>query len=180
MTPMEGFSNITEGDIPYLSTWHAKPEPKVYWRGTTTGGYSQTRDWRESHRMRLHLMVNGPKGGDRWWDLHAGREVMMPDGLGGFDMIRRRDSVLGKAYADTKLAGRPEQCPSKQICQEVADTIEFAPRSRPEEAEQYRYALDLDGNGWSSRFHRLLSSGSAVIKSTMYPEWHMDWLSEWI
>jgi hypothetical protein len=37
----------------------------------------------------------------------------------------------------------------------------------------YRYALDVDGNGWSSRFHRLLSSGSPVLKFTMFPEWHM-------
>jgi len=31
--------------------------------------------------------------------------------------------------------------------------------------------LDVDGNGWSSRFHRLLMSGSVVVKATIYPEW---------
>jgi hypothetical protein len=33
-------------------------------------------------------------------------------------------------------------------------------------------ALDVDGNGWSSRFHRLMMSGSLVLKSTIYPEWN--------
>lgn len=32
--------------------------------------------------------------------------------------------------------------------------------------------LDVDGNGWSSRYHRLIMSGSVVLKSTIYPEWH--------
>ena len=31
--------------------------------------------------------------------------------------------------------------------------------------------IDVDGNGWSSRFHRLLLSGSVVLKSTIYAEW---------
>jgi len=30
----------------------------------------------------------------------------------------------------------------------------------------------VDGNGWSSRFHRLLMSGSVVLKTTVYPEWY--------
>lgn len=30
----------------------------------------------------------------------------------------------------------------------------------------------VDGNGWSSRFSRLLMSGSVVIKHTLFPEWH--------
>lgn len=32
--------------------------------------------------------------------------------------------------------------------------------------------FSVDGNGWSSRFSRLLMSGSVVIKHTLFPEWH--------
>lgn len=39
--------------------------------------------------------------------------------------------------------------------------------------------LDVDGNGWSSRFHRLLNSGALVIKATIYPEWQSDILIPW-
>lgn len=40
-------------------------------------------------------------------------------------------------------------------------------------------ALDVDGNGWSSRFHRLIMSGSMVIKATIYQEWNSDWMIPW-
>lgn len=62
-------------------------------------------------------------------------------------------------------------------CQEIADEIQFGERISPQQAEVFKYNLDVDGNGWSSRFHRLLTGGSAVIKMTMFPEWNMETLS---
>ncbi|WVO19106.1 uncharacterized protein IAS62_000383 [Cryptococcus decagattii] len=176
-TPMEGYMNITE-DVPFLAKWEDKIDNRLFWRGSTTGGYTAQRDWRDSHRLRLHLMINGPKGGDAWWDQQL-RDVMVPDGEGGFKIVRRWERVLSKAYADVKLSGQPVQCPSEEICKEVANTIEFGNKVWPDEAAVYKYNLDVDGNGWSSRFHRLLSSGSPVIKFTMFPEWHQEWLTPW-
>ncbi|WVQ86753.1 hypothetical protein IAS59_000468 [Cryptococcus gattii] len=177
-TPMEGYMNITEEDVPFLAKWEDKIDNRLFWRGSTTGGYTAQRDWRDSHRLRLHLMINGPKGGDAWWDQQL-RDVMVPDGEGGFKIVRRWERVLSKAYADVKLSGQPVQCPSEEICKEVANTIEFGNKVWPDEAAVYKYNLDVDGNGWSSRFHRLLSSGSPVIKFTMFPEWHQEWLTPW-
>jgi hypothetical protein len=37
--------------------------------------------------------------------------------------------------------------------------------------DRYKYILDIDGNGWSARFKRLMSTNSAVLKSTIFPEW---------
>jgi len=107
-TPIEGYTNITAKERPSLGKWEDKTDHRLFWRGSTTGGYNVQRDWKESHRMRLHLMVNGPKGGDTWWNQQA-REVMMPDGNGGFDVTRRWERVLSKAYADVKLSGQPVQ-----------------------------------------------------------------------
>nr|WVH01971.1 beta-1,2-xylosyltransferase 1 [Naematelia aurantialba] len=177
-TPMEGYRNITEEDVASLGAWETKTDHRLFWRGSSTGGYNKQRDWKESHRMRLHLMFNGPKGGDKWWEQQT-RDVMMPDGKGGYDVVRRWERVLSQAYADVKLAGVPVQCPSPELCKEVADTIEFGNKIWPNEAAAYRFNLDVDGNGWSQRFHRLLSSGSPVIKMTMFPEWHMGWLIPW-
>lgn len=36
--------------------------------------------------------------------------------------------------------------------------------------------VDIDGNGWSQRYARLLSTGSVVFKSTVFPEWNTNWL----
>lgn len=107
-TPIEGYTNITEKEKQFLGKWEEKTDHRLFWRGSTTGGYGVQRDWKESHRMRLHLMVNGPKGGDTWWNQQA-REIMMPDGVGGFDVVRRWERVLSAAYADVKLSGKPVQ-----------------------------------------------------------------------
>jgi hypothetical protein len=104
---MEAYTNITEADIPHLGHWEEKTDNRLFWRGSTTGGYNVHRDWKESHRLRLHLMINGPKGGDTWWDQGV-REVMIPDGT-GYKVVRRWERVLSKAYADVKLAGGPVQ-----------------------------------------------------------------------
>jgi hypothetical protein len=71
----------------------------------------------------------------------------------------------------------------------MEDEIEWLERVSPENAAKFKCtslshicklmllmlitdALDVDGNGWSSRFHRLMMSGSLVLKSTIYPEWN--------
>jgi hypothetical protein len=33
---------------------------------------------------------------------------------------------------------------------------------------RYRYRLDVDGYGWSSRWQKLLTTNSVVLKSTIY------------
>ena len=54
--------------------------------------------------MRLHLMMNGPKGGDATRDKLM-RELLVPNGRGGFEVVSRREKVLSRAYADVKLSG---------------------------------------------------------------------------
>jgi hypothetical protein len=177
-TPLEAYTNLTDEDAAYLGRWEEKTENRLFWRGSTTGGYNVHRDWKESHRMRLHLMINGPKGGDIWWDKGV-RDVMVPDGENGYKVVRRWERVLSAAYTDVKLAGGAHQCPTPALCEEVGQTIEFGGKVWPDEAAVYKYALDVDGNGWSSRFHRLLSSGSPVLKMTMFPEWNMVSAAVW-
>jgi hypothetical protein len=92
----------------------------MFWRGSTTGGFDKWRDWRDSHRLRLHIEINGPKsggpddlqsreeGGDGGWHERV-REIMVPDGKGGFRMTTRFERTLGKGYAEAKLAGKASQ-----------------------------------------------------------------------
>lgn len=44
----------------------------------------------------------------------------------------------------------------------------------------YKYLIDLDGMGYSGRFLALLSSESAVVKSTVWREFLSDWLQPWL
>ena len=43
----------------------------------------------------------------------------------------------------------------------------------------YKYLVDLDGMSYSGRFMALMTSDSAVIKSTVYKEYFSDWLVPW-
>ncbi|SPQ27219.1 a9b004c4-81da-411f-a4bf-bc72ac1d63e1 [Thermothielavioides terrestris] len=43
-----------------------------------------------------------------------------------------------------------------------------------------RLVFDLDGNGISGRFHKLLASRSLVLKQTLLREWHDDRLAPWL
>lgn len=70
------------------------------------------------------------------------------------------------------------QCESTGLCSAIEEEIAFKSYVSAAEGAKFKYALDIDGNGWSSRFHRLMTSGSAVLKMTIFPEWHSDWLSE--
>lgn len=40
--------------------------------------------------------------------------------------------------------------------------------------------MDIDGNGFTERFYRLLKSNSTVFKMTMFQEWHDDRLVPWV
>lgn len=64
-------------------------------------------------------------------------------------------------------------------CEIVQAEFDFAARVSPQEAAKYKFNLDVDGNGWSSRFRRLLTSSSVVMKSTIFPEWNYDFLIPW-
>jgi Glycosyl transferase family 90 len=40
--------------------------------------------------------------------------------------------------------------------------------------------LDIDGNGYSGRFLRLLMSNSVPVKMTVFREWINDWIIPWV
>ena len=85
---------------------------------------------------------------------------------------------LNSVYMDTSFAGAPAQCDA-ETCKWLSENIDFAPTQGLAESYQYKYMIDVDGNGWSGRFHRLMSTRSLVLKSTIFPEWYADRLQPW-
>lgn len=41
-------------------------------------------------------------------------------------------------------------------------------------SDGYKADFDVDGNGWSARFKRVMSTNSAILKATIFPEWYTD------
>ncbi|BEJ13145.1 hypothetical protein CspHIS471_0303190 [Cutaneotrichosporon sp. HIS471] len=179
LTPLVGVLNASSAEgRKTTSKWEDKTIHKVFWRGSMTGDHysvkqknRETYDWRHSHRPRLHLFANNGTGEARVW-VRSGE---------GWEQKSFRRADLNEKYLDVGLAGKATQCNEDDgTCGEMNSEIAFKGRVSSEDAKKYAYVLDTDGNGWSSRFHRLLSSGSVVIKTTIYPEWMSDWLTPWV
>ncbi len=54
------------------------------------------------------------------------------------------------------------------------------PHMSQREAGAYKYVFDVDGNGWSARFRRLMSMHSVVFKASVYPEWFSERVQPWV
>ncbi|KAL7415711.1 glycosyl transferase family 90-domain-containing protein [Mrakia frigida] len=92
-------------------------------------------------------------------------------------------------FFDVKFTGRAIQCEGGEgdvfgkgaggTCREMMEELPFAKHQGADEMNKYKYLVDVDGNSWSARFRRLLSTNSLVLKATTYPEWYSDALIPW-
>ncbi|EJT49629.1 hypothetical protein A1Q1_01258 [Trichosporon asahii var. asahii CBS 2479] len=164
--PLDQFNERRPND----TAWHLK-EGKLAWRGSNTGmaNMSASVDWENSHRVRLH----------RWANSNSSSPVTLLEttmgGFVGYNTTTRPARVLQERY-DVKLAQKPIQCEEEDgTCARLAQ-LGFAPYQSPEDLHGNRFLLDVDGNGWSGRFRRLMGTNSLVIKAGMFAEWWQDWL----
>ncbi|KAL7424320.1 hypothetical protein Q5752_000002 [Cryptotrichosporon argae] len=171
ITPLQMYFNASTEEALYVP-WEDKTDSRVLWRGRGTGDTYFKRDgydWRDSHRPRAHLVANRQDGESDVW---VERKGWVKERIG--------NKVLNEAYLDIGLIGKPHQCKKEDgTCDEMVAEIDYKEAIKPEEIPKYKFILDIDGNGWSSRFHRLLHMGSAVIKTTVYNEWYGEWLTPW-
>lgn len=149
-----------------------KKEDKMYWRGSTTGGFSRDGGWRRQHRQRFVQKVNA-LGSAR---VHAKQvavdgtiaewkvqEVSRPDYKDMFDV---KFSHVGQCD--------PGDCDAQR---EFFDVVEPAGQ---QDAWAYKYLLDIDGNAFSGRFYAFLQSMSLVYKVAVFREWHEEWIRPWV
>ena len=172
------------GDLIYPSPWYwydkvaydegkdmewAKKESKLYWRGSTTGGFSRDGGWRRQHRQHFVQKINSAtqakimtnKGGDespKWEVKEAPR--------GDFrNLIDVHFSHVGQCD--------PGDCEAQIEFFDVVDRVE------QQDAWKYKYLLDIDGNAFSGRFYAFLHSQSLTFKLAVFREWHYEWLKPW-
>lgn len=119
----------------------------------------------------------------------TGSRLVRFDGVGkesgmGVESIVEREvktATLVERYLNFGFSGKEGQCTEKDgSCEAVKSLIPFMKSLGWNEANEFKYFLDLDGNAWSGRFHRLLSSNSVVLKSTIFPEWYSGWIQPWV
>jgi hypothetical protein len=172
-------------DILYPSPWYwyqkvtydeskdmewSRKEDKLWWRGSTTGGFSRDGGWRRQHRQRFvgkinaadqaKILVNRGSETAPEWQV---KEVARGDYKGVMDVY-----FSGVGQCDDG------DCKAQQ---------EFFTLKEPvgqQEAWKYKYLLDIDGNAFSGRFYAFLKSRSLVFKFAVFREWHFEWLKPWV
>ncbi|KAG0147160.1 hypothetical protein CROQUDRAFT_722443 [Cronartium quercuum f. sp. fusiforme G11] len=174
ITPLEQYSN----DYPGKETpWEQRPYQKVYWRGSTTGSdFSDNNpQWVTSHRMRLYRFTHERNSTA---NVLIGGEGLKTEGEDSVRDVKVSRAELNDQFMNITFVGQPIQC-EPNVCELLAKTIDFVPPVNTEEVGLYKYAFDVDGNGWSGRFHRLLFTKHLVIKSTVLPEWYAERIQPW-
>ena len=92
-------------------------------------------------------------------DREGQRDVHFADPSAG-DAIRRftgSTADINSFYFDVGFSGTPVQCDElDQTCQLMLQELRFLPSMTQDRASQFKYVLDVDGNGASTDFNRLL------------------------
>ncbi|KAL8787938.1 MAG: hypothetical protein Q9213_001965 [Squamulea squamosa] len=153
------------------SPWEVKKN-QLFWRGSTTGGFSRNGGWRRQHRQLVvekmnaldtAKIYNNQSGSDSAKISWKPREVQRQDYKNLFDV---KFSHVGQCD--------PGDCDAQR------EYFEIVKPSKPQEAWSYKYLLDMDGNAFSGRFYAFLQSASMIFKMAIFREWHEEWLQPWI
>ncbi|GJN90731.1 hypothetical protein Rhopal_003745-T1 [Rhodotorula paludigena] len=176
LTPLEQYWD----QEPWDPEWEKKAHSQAVWRGSTTGvWFDRGTWWRSSQRVRIWFMGKDQTGSSRV--RFSGEGLETPQGVPSLVEKNVSTRALMQKYVDFAFTGREGQCDEEDgSCEAVRQLFDFQRQFGWNEANEYKFLLDLDGNAWSGRFHRLLSSNSAVLKSTIFPEWYADWIEPWV
>ncbi|KAF3932839.1 hypothetical protein ABW19_dt0209349 [Dactylella cylindrospora] len=66
------------------------------------------------------------------------------------------------------------------FCERLEQLHPLVEGDPPTAGFEYKFAMDIDGNGYSGRYYRLLQSNCLVFKQTMFEQWHDDRLVPWV
>ena len=149
--------------------WAAKRN-NLYWRGSTTGSFTtEDNQWKDFHRQRFVTLAQQLD--------KKKKHTYLREGDDGRTVELYNSTFLNSRLFDgafTKVVG----CAPRQ-CHAEASFFHLLPPTNRHQALHSRLVFDIDGNGISGRYYQLLASKSAVLKQTLFREWHDDRLVPW-
>ncbi|KAK3401454.1 hypothetical protein B0T20DRAFT_458686 [Sordaria brevicollis] len=161
-----GFIYDPTRDIP----WEQKSN-NLYWAGSTTGGYASpaSEHWKSFHRQRFVSLAQN-------LNYHQPHSYLRTLSNG---VITRVTSHFLNSRLFSVFFTRFQFC-SGSSCRAQRAFFRTKSYADKDEALQSRLVFDLDGNGISGRYYKLLASNCAVLKQTLLREWHDDRLVPWV
>lgn len=186
LTPIFSQSKISSfQDILYPSPWYWKGrvgydeshdtswENKtnaLYWRGSTTGGFSRNGGWRRQHRQHIVQRINAP---DKAQILVRDTNTDS-DNHSVIDVDRRSLKHLIDVHFSHIGQCDPGDCHAQK------EFFHITERADGQDAWYFKHLLDMDGNAFSGRFYSFLKSHSLTYKMAIFREWHAEWLKPWV
>ena len=158
----DGFKYDPAGDM----EWEDKRN-NLYWAGSTTGGYAADEQWRLYQRQRFVELSQNLAAGPYSYLRQIGGKV-----------TRVTSSFLNSRLYDVAFT-RINQC-KKKYCREQEDYFYLKGWADKDEALHSKLVFDIDGNGISGRYYKLLASNSTPMKMTILREWHDERLAPWV
>lgn len=158
----DGFKYDLAADL----EWEEK-RSNLYWAGSTTGGYAADGQWRFYQRQRFVELAQ---------NLAAGSYSYLRE-VGGV-VTRVTSSFLNSRLFDVAFT-RINQC-KRKYCREQEDYFHLKGWADKDEAFHSKLVFDIDGNGISGRYYKLLGSKSTPLKMTILREWHDERLVPWV
>lgn len=149
--------------------WDQK-HPNLYWRGSTTGGFSRNGGWKRQHRQHTVSVINK----------NDTAKVLVQEhhsGSGDWSIREVKRETLSTLF-DVRFS-HVGQCDPKD-CDDQHEFFDIAPKANQDDAWQWKYLLDMDGNAFSGRYYAFLGSNSAVFKQAIFREWHEEWIVPWV
>ena len=151
----------------------------LFWRGTTTEGYSNHAEWRGMVRQRLvHLANNSTIPSPILLPSPSDPSKLSYQSLLSHQLPTHPSLVHSNLSLSLGFVSEMVRCETA-VC--VAEELEFG--LRPGNDFQYhwsnRYLMDVDGAGFSGRFLPFLQSHSLPFKSALFREWYDDRLVAW-
>lgn len=186
-------------DILYPSPWYwikkVRPEYKanedpdwsikkdlLYWTGSSTGGHTTLNNWQYLHRQRLTLKTSK--------DSNVNLTLLNKDPNSNiWTPYQTKWSNISHLF-DIRITSVPEHQCEPEACKTMSDAFDCGVRKDGSTSDirvdsinatyLSKYVLDMDGNTFSGRFYRLLETRSAVLKQTIFKEWHDGRLIPWV
>lgn len=146
--------------------WDMK-QNNLYWAGSSTGGFASDNRWQFYHRQRFVKLAQNLEGRQHSYLRESGGTIH-----------RMRSSFLNGRLFDVAFT-RILQCKRKH-CRDQSAYFNFKSWADKDRALQSRLVFDIDGNGISGRYYKLLASKSAPLKQTLLREWHDERLIPWV
>ena len=152
--------------------WKEK-ESKLWWRGSTTGGFSRDGGWRRQHRQRLVQMMNAPDQAKILSNINKDSASAVPDWETHEAPRQDYKDIIDVHFSHIGQCD-PGDCDAQREFFEVVDPAD------QQDAWRYKYLLDIDGNAFSGRFYAFLESHSLTFKMAVFREWHEEWIKPWV